>query len=107
MYTLGTIHTEWKEYEQAVTWYTMGAEAGLPQSMYSIGVCLEKGQGVAALDYPAAADWYRRAAHAGDGRAANNLSHSYTFGRGWAWQLMPATSSPHCRSLFLELNGVT
>jgi len=91
MDTLRSIHRVRKEYEQAVKWNTMGAEAGLPEAMFNLGVCLDKGEGVAAPDYPAAADWYRRAAEAGHGDAAHNLSNMYTLGRGWAWQIMPTT----------------
>ena len=82
MDALGCIHNERTEYEQAVAWYTKGAEAGLPSSMYNLGVVLEQGKGVAAPDYRAAAGWYRRAADAGDGGAANNLSVMYAVGRG-------------------------
>jgi len=84
MEMLGSIHDVRKEYEQAVQWFTEGAEAGLPGAMYNLGALLDQGQGVAAPDYPAAADWYRRAADAGVGKAANNLSHMYRLGRGWA-----------------------
>jgi len=80
--TLGCIHRERKEYEQAVRWFTKAAEAGLPQAMFNLGALLDEGPGVAAPDYPAAAGWYRRAADAGVGEAANNLSGMYTFGRG-------------------------
>ena len=91
MNTLGCIHLEWKEYEQTVQWFTKGAEAGLPGSMFSLGLCLDRGQGVAAPDSPAAADWYRRAADAGEANAAVNLCEMYTVGRGRAWQTLPAT----------------
>jgi len=80
-----------EEHEQAAEWYTMGAEAGLPQAMYNLGCRLEEGEGVAAPDYPAAADWFRRAADAGNGNAAVNLAAMYT--RGRAWQIMLATPS--------------
>ena len=90
---LGTIHHVRKEHEQALAWFTKGAEAGLPNAMFDLGTLLDKGQGMAAPDYPAAADWYRRAADAGLGKAANKLSSMYTLGRGWARQIMPATSS--------------
>jgi len=83
---LGEFHSERKEYAQAVEWYTMAAEAGLPEVMYNLGTLLDQGKGVAAPDYPAAADWYRRAAAAGIGEAAYNLSGMYTSGRGRAWQ---------------------
>ena len=85
MQTLGSIHDNRKEYEQAVRWYTKGAEAGLPKAMFSLGCCLDAGEGVAAPDHPAAAVWFRRAADAGDGESANNLSAMYAVGRGRAW----------------------
>jgi len=93
MFALGDIHDGRKEYEQAVAWYTKGAEAGLPQAMFDLGTLLDQGHGVAVPDYPAAAGWYRRAADAGHGAAANNLSSMYSVGRGRAWQIMPASSS--------------
>jgi len=94
MLELGTAHDVRKEHVQAATWYTKGAEAGLPRAMFDLGRLLDTGKGVAA-DYPAAAIWYRRAADAGDGSAAINLGTMYSVGRGEAWQIMrlPATSS--------------
>ena len=62
------------EHEQAVAWFTKGAEAGLPRAMYNLGTLLNTGEGVAAPDHRAAADWYRRAAEAGHAKAASNLS---------------------------------
>jgi len=106
MLRLGSIHSARKEFEQAVAWYTKGAEAGLPTAMFCLGVCLDAGRGVAAPEYPAAADWYRRAADAGHGAAANNLSNMYLVGRGRAWLRMPATSSRHCRASFLAFSGI-
>jgi len=74
-------------------WLTKSAEAGLPRAIFTLGNCLDRGEGMAMPDYPAAADWYRRAANAGNAQAMGNLSHMYTVGRGRAWQLMPASSS--------------
>ena len=85
MDALGHVYGERNEHEQSVEWFTKGAEAGLPEAMFTLGVCLDKGEGVAAPDYSAAAGWYRRAADAGLGDAAKNLSNMYTLGRGWAW----------------------
>jgi hypothetical protein len=82
MHRLRDIHYARKEHEHAVKWCTKCAEAGLPIAMFNLGVCLDLGEGIAAPDYPAAADWYKRAAGAGLGDAANNLSHMYTVGRG-------------------------
>jgi TPR repeat protein len=57
-----------------------------------LALCLDKGEGVAAPDYPAASEWHMRAADAGVAEAANNLCRMYTVGRGRAWQMMPASS---------------
>jgi len=89
-----------------VRWTTKAAEAGLPVAMFDLGCSLDKGEGVAAPDYPAAADWYRRASEACHGSAANNLSNMYLVGRGWACPVVPATP-PQYRPSLLELNGVT
>jgi TPR repeat protein len=93
MHMMGSIHDVRNEHEQAVGWYTKGAEAGLPVAMHNLGCHLDSGEGFAAPDYPAAADWYRRAADAGHTAAANNISGMYAYGRGWAWQIMPPTPS--------------
>jgi TPR repeat protein len=74
-------------------WFTKGAEAGLPLTMYNLGVMLDAEEGVAAPDYPAAADCFRRAADAGHVEAANNLSNMYQVDRGRAWHNMSASSS--------------
>jgi len=72
MNALGSIYRMWEEHEQAVGWYTKAAEAGLPEAQYNLGCSLDMGQGVAAPDYVAAADWF-------------NLRSMYTLGRGRAW----------------------
>jgi TPR repeat protein len=113
MSMLGSIHHVRNEHEQAVGWFTQGAEAGLPNAMFNLGKCLDDGKGVAAPDYPAAADWYRRAADGGSGEAAHNLATMYATGRGGACNMMPAchimsaSSSATFRPSFLELNGIT
>jgi len=94
MYVMGTINDAREEHEQAVACFTRSKDAGLPKAMFALGVGLDKGKGISAPDYPAAADWYRRAADAGVGDAANNLSHMYAIGRGWAWHTMPAARHP-------------
>jgi TPR repeat protein len=69
MMVLGRIHHVRKEYEQDVAWSTKAAEAGLPDAMFSLAYCLDKGEGVAAPDPPAAMGWFRCAADAGHGGA--------------------------------------
>ena len=78
---------------RAVEWLTKGAKAGLPRAMFNLGCSLDKGEGMAAPDYPAAVGWHKRAADAGNASAAVNLSSMYVVGRGRAWQLTPVASS--------------
>ena len=89
MDALGIFLGQRKEHEQALRWLTMGAEAGLPHSMFHLGVMLDSEEGVGVdegvtPDYPAAAGWCRRAANAGNGNAAHNLFTLYSIGRGRA-----------------------
>jgi TPR repeat protein len=98
MWMMGSIYSVRKEYEQAVQWFTQGAEAGLPRAMLSLAICLDNGWGVVAPDYSAAADWYRHAADAGNEGAAATLSTMYTVGRGGVWHIMPATPTTTCQS---------
>ena len=91
MNMLGGIHCVRKEQERALEWHIQGAEAGLPVAKLMLGCFLDEGWGMSAPDY-AAAGWYRGAADAGNGSAALNLYNMYTVGRGWAGQIMPASS---------------
>ena len=84
MDVLGSIYSQRDEHEQAMGWTTKGAEAGLPRAMFNLGRSLNLGEGVAAPEFPAAAYWYRRAADAGIGAAAANLSSLYILGSGGA-----------------------
>jgi TPR repeat protein len=99
MCAIEIIHHAWNEHDQAVEWFTKGAEAGVPRAMYHIGYCLDMGEGVAAPDSQAAAEWHMRAAEGGFGEAASALSHMYTLGRGRAWHMMPATLSSTLKTL--------
>ena len=91
MLKLAQAHNARKEHEQATKWFTKAAETGLPKAMFSLGCCLDEGEGGAGPDYPAAVDWYKRAADAGDGNAALNLAGMYAVGRGKTCQIMHAT----------------
>ena len=71
-------------------------------SEFNVGCNLEGG---AAPDYPAAADWYRRAANAGHGSAAVNLSGMYTIGHaGPGTKYLPR--HPSFRPEVLEINCI-
>jgi TPR repeat protein len=80
MFVLGGIHHERKEHEQAVAWKTKAAEAGWPDAMFDLG-CYLAGEG-GLPDPQAAMGWFRRAADAGHGGAARNISIMYTLGNG-------------------------
>jgi hypothetical protein len=99
MHALGSVHEARKELQEAVEWYTKGAEAGLPRAMFNLGLLLDKGEGMAAPDYPAVAGWYRRAADAGHRAAASNLSTMYQVGHGRACQMVLAAPSYPCYTL--------
>jgi hypothetical protein len=99
MWALGCIHDARKEHKQAVEWFTKGAEPGLPYAMHDLGCSLDTGEGLPAPDYLAAADWYRRAAEAGNAGSANNLSNMYTLGLGRVWHIVPATSPARLQSI--------
>jgi len=81
-----------------------GRRGRLAGRVFNLGVYLDKGQGVAAPDSPAAAGWYRRAADAGVGAAATNLYTMTKVGRGRAGQTTPATSFLHISNpLFVKV----
>ena len=48
----------------AAYWYRKAAEAGVPEGMYNLGVCLLKGEGTDRNLYEAV-EWFRKAADAG------------------------------------------
>jgi len=102
MRMLGGMYTKMKAHESAVGWFTMGAEAGLPDAMCCLACCFDTGEGVAAADSSAAAGWYKRAADAGSAQGAYNLHTMYTLGRGRAWQILPASS--FYTSVLLQFN---
>ena len=66
-----------KDLQQAVSLFKKAAGAGHVRAQYSLGRCLELGQGVVNKDPGEAAVWYRKAAkqgHRGAEKALNNLS---------------------------------
>ena len=75
-------YTEGK-YVLAVRLYELGAKDGYARAQNNLGVCYEKGQGV-ARDEATAAFWYGQAARSGYGMALLNLGDCYRAGRGVA-----------------------
>eukprot|EP00850_Spirogloea_muscicola_P003912 SM000016S01900 [mRNA] locus=s16:432517:439919:- [translate_table: standard] len=69
------------ETTDALQAYREGAERGVAQDQYDLGLCYERGRGVAADPCKAAA-WYRRAAEGGHAKAQCNLGVLYELGEG-------------------------
>ena len=63
----------------ASDWYRKAAEQGDPR--YSLGVMLERGEGI-DVDKAESAKWYQKAAEAGHIAAQNNLGAAYYLGEG-------------------------
>ena len=68
-------------YEEAVIWYRKAAEQGDPRAQNNLGICYERGNGVAA-DLKAAVRWYRQSAEQGNAIAQGNLGLCYELGKG-------------------------
>jgi TPR repeat protein len=81
MFTLGELCDQDEEYEEAVKWYTMAAENGMPKAMYNLGVRLYTGEGVAS-DPTTAAMWFERAAAHGSVDSMRQLASMFTIGNG-------------------------
>lgn len=67
--------------QEAVRWWTLGAQKGDSTAQYDLGWCCEKGRGI-GQDYAQAAYWYRRSADGGDSDAMCNLGWLYEAGQG-------------------------
>ena len=84
-----------KDYEKAVANYLIAAEAGDAFSLYSLGWCYEKGQGV-EQSAQEAVKWYRKAAEQGEKNAKECL------------EILKKNKEEHCAELTAEtIVGVT
>ena len=81
MATLGKISIA--DIDKQIAEYKMDAEAGDAGAHFFLGVCYEKGTGV-AIDMRLAFKWYKRAAEAGIADAQAILGSCYDFGKGIA-----------------------
>ena len=70
-----------KNYEDAIRWYTMGAEKGNAAAMFELGVQSFNGEGV-TQNYIEAFNWYIKAANLGNEKAMFNLGVMYQNGYG-------------------------
>ena len=83
-----------KQYADAVSWYRKAADLGHAGAQNNLGVCYDRGEGVAA-DEIEAVKWYRKAAEQGDAIAQCNLGNSYRYGWGVAVDLAEAKKWYH------------
>jgi len=65
----------------ALRWYRLAASRGHAGALFHLGICYDKGRGV-AVDAVAAASLFRSAAEAGDARAQCRLGICYERGQG-------------------------
>jgi hypothetical protein len=72
-----------QDYEEAVRWYRMAADQGLPEGQNSLGYSYDLGLGV-PQDSEEAVKWYRMAADQGHMIAQSNLGTMYADGTGVA-----------------------
>jgi TPR repeat protein len=70
-------------YVEAVKWLRKAAEQNDATAQFNLGVCYDKGQGV-AKDEAEAVKWYRKAAEQNDAKAQHNLGFCYAKGQGVA-----------------------
>ena len=66
---------------EAVRWYRLAADQGIPEAQFNLGVKYAKGEGV-LQDYAKVVHWYRLAAEQGDAGAQYNLAVRYSYGEG-------------------------
>ena len=78
---LGWMYAQMKDYAEAVRWYRLAAEAGLPLGQYNLGQMYHNGTGV-LQNHAEALKWYRPAVEAGNVLAQANLGVMYLNGEG-------------------------
>jgi localization factor PodJL len=72
MHNLAVLHAEGQNFPEAARWFRQGAEFGLADSQYNLGILLERGMGV-EKNANEAAKWYAIAVAQGDTGAAERL----------------------------------
>ena len=83
---IGTLYREGldgitRDYQEAISWYKKGIDAGKPSSSAGLGYMYLKGYGT-ERDYEAALTLFERAAEQGDGTAMYLLGTMYELGTG-------------------------
>ena len=71
-----------QNYDEAMRLYTIAADMGHVGAQNWVGLCYERGHGVAKKDIAEAVRWYRKAAEQGEMYAQRNLGNCYKSGQG-------------------------
>src|SRR5437016_2696359 len=88
-YNLGLRYAEGGSEIETGKWFRLAAEQGLAQAQCDLGVCYNKGVGV-AKDAVEAVRWYRQAANQGYAEAQFHLGVCYQNGQGVAKDVVEA-----------------
>jgi len=80
---LGVIANQAGYPDQALTWYRMAADQGIPEAQLLVGFMYLGDSGVAA-DLPESVKWFRKSAEQGYARAQTFLGSAYAAGTGVA-----------------------
>lgn len=70
-----------QDYQQAATWYSQAAQAGVAAAQVRLGTLYTKGEGV-PRDFAKAFSWYQKAAEAGHSEGQFHLGVMYRKGQG-------------------------
>ena len=79
--SLGKIHYENEDYDQAVKYFQEAAEQGNADAQCNLGHCYNNGYGV-RQDHKQAVYWFRKAAEQGNADAQCSLGECYSHGTG-------------------------
>ena len=63
-------------------WFRKAAEQNYAKAQYNLGICYDKGVGV-AIDHTEAARWFRKAAEQNVAEAQNDLGVCYERAKAW------------------------
>ncbi|MDE7376880.1 MAG: sel1 repeat family protein [Muribaculaceae bacterium] len=80
-FDLGQYYYRIEDYPNAMKYWELAVENGLPEPMNNIALCYQEGRGV-DCDEEMALVWYQRAAEAGDKTATYNIGTFYELGKG-------------------------
>ncbi|MBQ3269831.1 MAG: SEL1-like repeat protein [Clostridia bacterium] len=81
LYQAGNTACDAADYEKAIEYWQLAADAGHPEGWRSIGALYANGEGV-EMDLDRALEYFQMSADRGDAKAFNNMGTMYMFGMG-------------------------